>query len=33
MSDKSSPRVRHFNWDNIPKERVTDAISPSPAMG
>ena len=27
MSDKSSPRVRHFNWDNLPKERVTDSIS------
>ena len=27
MSDKSSPRVRHFNWENIPKERVTDMIS------
>ena len=27
MPDKSSPRVRHFNWEDIPKERVTDMIS------
>jgi len=27
MSEKTSPQVRHFNWDSMPKERVTDAIS------
>lgn len=27
MPDQSSPRVRHFNWEKLPKERVTDMIS------